>query len=202
MFTLPTIRASFLGNDTIEGEPGGPDTEVLPYMCVLPMGFNWAVHLCQSAVSHQVKVACSLPAICDRQPGLVLASQEAAVSATYVDKFAVISGSQETAVFHLDKIQRQLNHIGFPVHEITAASQSQDVMGLRFNRGRAIKRAMAAGDKDQPEARASALGKASANISMSSGAPAVMRMQRSSGATDGMRKNTPSPTISASTRRA
>ena len=48
LFTLPPIKAKFLGVSQVSGVPVGPEVLVTPALEVLPMGWSWALWLAQS----------------------------------------------------------------------------------------------------------------------------------------------------------
>ena len=52
MFTLPFISASDLDSSIVDCLPYDSNTLLAPCLTVLPMGWNWALHLCQSFSSN------------------------------------------------------------------------------------------------------------------------------------------------------
>ena len=54
VLALPAVRARHLGLSWLDGLSVGGDTMIQPYLRVLPMGWNWALHFCQSAVTKGV----------------------------------------------------------------------------------------------------------------------------------------------------
>ena len=73
MFSMPTIRARYLGVTELEGVPISPDETLMPCMCVLPMGWSWSLHYCQLVVKNVVEQALGPSRIIeDRRGGIVL----------------------------------------------------------------------------------------------------------------------------------
>eukprot|EP00959_Pyramimonas_sp_CCMP1952_P016365 346998-Pyramimonas_sp.AAC.1 len=46
-FRLPPVRAGALGRPEVGGERPSAATLLTPVLSVLPMGWSWALHLCQ-----------------------------------------------------------------------------------------------------------------------------------------------------------
>ena len=126
MFTLPAAQAGTLGILTIDGISVEPSTQILPYLTVLPMGWSWALHLCQTVLMHGIRSA-GFPEYCiigdKRLPVHVQGSTGVGV-AGYVDNFGVFGSSKQ----HVDQGLRRMT-----VHEEEEASLTGDFVGLHFN---------------------------------------------------------------------
>ena len=46
-FTLPPIKAKYLGVSSVNGVAVGPEDYITPVLEVLPMGWSWALWICQ-----------------------------------------------------------------------------------------------------------------------------------------------------------
>ena len=54
MFTLDGVRADEVFLDSLCGEAIPADTLLTPYLCVLPMGFSWALHFCHLSLENVI----------------------------------------------------------------------------------------------------------------------------------------------------
>ena len=54
MFTLDGVLAEEVSIDSLCGKAILADTLLIPYLCVLPMGFSWALHFCQLSLENAV----------------------------------------------------------------------------------------------------------------------------------------------------
>ena len=135
MFTLPSIEAKFLGFDTLHGEPLPPGARVLPFLTVLPMGWSWALHLCQSVIMNAIQASgfsdCNI--VGDKRPSVRLHTTSHIAAAGYVDNFAVIGSSPELVNQGLQRISSILRSRGLTVHEEEAAQSEADFVGLHFS---------------------------------------------------------------------
>jgi hypothetical protein len=111
-FTLEVCPARFCGACYDDGTMPGPNELVEPYLVVLPMGWNWALHFCQSVINRAVatvigddrmigdkdaSVVVSKPAPgglhmtkLDFAETKVVPHQSDIAAAVYVDNFAII----------------------------------------------------------------------------------------------------------------
>ena len=53
-FSLPTIPAGALGLDSLDGVGLPAHTQILPVVTVLPMGWAWSLHFCQSVMMRAI----------------------------------------------------------------------------------------------------------------------------------------------------
>eukprot|EP00959_Pyramimonas_sp_CCMP1952_P121519 2541093-Pyramimonas_sp.AAC.1 len=57
LFSLPVVDAGVLESLGVPGVPGGPGDAILPCLRVMPMGFNWAMRVCQACLCNVVRDA-------------------------------------------------------------------------------------------------------------------------------------------------
>ncbi len=136
MFTLPAIQASSIGVDCIDGVAIAPGTQVTPYLTVLPMGWSWALHLCQMVMDGAISQAGfnSTSIISDKGTSVNIGLGKISCGAAgYVDNFAVIGCNRSEVDSRLAAIGQHLRGLGLTVHEEEAASTQCDFVGLRFN---------------------------------------------------------------------
>ena len=135
MFALPAAKAGTLGLTSIDSVSIQSGTQVLPCLTVLPMGWSWALHLCQMVLMHGIKCA-DIPEDCiigdKRLPVHVQDSEQIAV-AGYVDNCGVFGSNKERVDQGLRKISETLRGWGLTVHEEEEASHTGDFVGLHFN---------------------------------------------------------------------
>ena len=124
MFTLPLVSASLVGINTIDGVPIAPRTQVVPYLRVLPMGWSWALHLCQQVLMHAIDVAGFSPRqiIGDKRAAVQLSARRDTAVAGYVDNFGVFGSDKETVDQGLAGIITVLRGWGLTVHEVGRSS--------------------------------------------------------------------------------
>ena len=135
LFTLPTAQAGTLGISTINGCSIPPGTQVLPYLTVLPMGWSWALHLCQMVLMHGIHCA-GIPDHCiigDKRLPVHVDGPTSIAVAGYVDNFGVFGCSKEHVDSGLRKISKTLRDWGLTVHEEEEASLKADFIGMHFN---------------------------------------------------------------------
>ncbi|CAK0849230.1 unnamed protein product [Prorocentrum cordatum] len=100
-FCLPSLATRMLPARLREAL--GPELSARPRIAfrvrVVPMGWNWAVHFVQSAhLNVLASVSPSNQWLVDKQPGACLSDSPAAAKVLYIDNFAAISTSRETAL--------------------------------------------------------------------------------------------------------
>ncbi|CAK0888496.1 unnamed protein product, partial [Prorocentrum cordatum] len=100
-FCLPSLATRMLPARLREAL--GPELSARPRIAfrvrVVPMGWNWAVHFVQSAhLNVLASVSPSNQWLVDKQPGARLSDSSAAAKVLYIDNFAAISTSRETAL--------------------------------------------------------------------------------------------------------
>eukprot|EP00435_Cladocopium_sp_Y103_P050327 s239_g15.t1 len=135
LFTLPPIKARELGIGSINGQQLRPDDGLTPSLCVLPMGWSWALHLCQCVMSHAILSAGIDPqhVISDKGAAVQLQSLSDIACGGYVDNFIVLGCDQESVNAGLVSISEQLRGWGLTVHEEEKPSTNITFVGLTFD---------------------------------------------------------------------
>lgn len=135
MFTLPAVRADRIGIDEVDGNTLRPGTMVCPYLIVLPMGWSWALHLCQSVMMHAISQSgfCSQQIISDKRAPVRISNSDDMACGGYVDNFVVIGTDPEAVNAGLARISERLRSLGLTVHEEEPASLHATFVGLDFN---------------------------------------------------------------------
>ena len=139
--TLPSISAAVLGLDTIGGVKLPAGARIVPALTVLPMGWNWALSLCQAAMINAIKVS-GVPCaniIADGKDAVRLTSPDDVAAAGYVDNFCVIGGHKPTVDSAAAAIRKQLRKWGLVVHEISLADLEGEFTGLDFCNGHILR---------------------------------------------------------------
>ena len=100
------------------------------------MGWNWALHLCQSFTSNVVKTACpDASYFSDYSGNRHLASKSDTLTTCYVDSFCVLGQDPKIVNNQLTKIHKHFTDLGCIVHQQCTASLSGEFVGLNFSRG-------------------------------------------------------------------
>lgn len=135
MFTLPAIEAEKLGLTSIDGCAVRPGQRVTPYLTVLPMGWAWALHLCQSVLMQAIEDAGfgGSQVISDKGHPVQLHSHCDVACGGYVDNFIVIGCDRFLVDAGLRRIGDQLRGRGLTVHEEECATSKIDFVGLSFD---------------------------------------------------------------------
>ena len=136
-FSLPFVRASDVGISHIHNLPIQKDSILVPCLTVLPMGWSWSLHYCQSFVANIVKDCVSADRFfVDKKPALSLDSQSDLIGTAYVDNYCVIGHDPQRVDHMLAKINKRITGLGLGVHEQSQASTQGQFVGLEFDRGR------------------------------------------------------------------
>eukprot|EP00435_Cladocopium_sp_Y103_P024584 s857_g6.t1 len=135
MFTLPAIEARAIGIDTINGHYLRPGTMICPYLTVLPMGWSWALHLCQCVMLHAIKQSGidDEQIISDKGAPVCVKQFDDIACGGYVDNFVVIGNNPTAVDAGLGRISERLRSLGLTVHEEEPASLRMSFVGLDFN---------------------------------------------------------------------
>ena len=99
-FSPKPVRAASVGVTELNGVPLSGHELLLPCLRVLPMGWNWAMHLCQCVTEEATRRA-GVPLerlIADRVPSRPLVAGEAPLVAGYVDKYASFGAEAATVL--------------------------------------------------------------------------------------------------------
>ena len=134
MFSLPAIEAGRLGLHHSD-HALRPETVVVPYLTVLPMGWAWALHLCQGVLMNAIHSAGFIDEqiISDKSNPVHLHSNSDIAVAGYVDNFAVIGCDRTVVNAGLAAISERLRGLGLTVHEEVEATTNADFVGLNFD---------------------------------------------------------------------
>ena len=160
-FTLPPCRARFCGGVLDDGTVPGPQEMLIPYLVVLPMGWSWALHYCQSVISKHTESIVGIDRIvADKEPSVSLTREAVSPNlataekitlsdpgsglvgasdlcgATYVDNVAVLGLDPSRVNAALDAIANSLSDMGLVVHEVEKAKVNGTFVGLEFVDGR------------------------------------------------------------------
>ena len=89
-FSLPVVDSTLVRVFYLDGSVVPPGTPLLPCLTVLPMGWSWAMHLCQGVLRHSIfQAGLSREFLVeDGQAGVHLETSEQVGCAAYVDKFS------------------------------------------------------------------------------------------------------------------
>ena len=116
---------------------------VVPYLKVLPMGWSWALHLCQQVLTHAIATAGfeESQIIGDKRAGVRLSKPSMTAVAGYVDNLGATGSSKHQAMKAgrryvgggLRRLVAVLSGWGLTVHEVEEAQLSGDFVGLHFD---------------------------------------------------------------------
>ena len=140
-FRLPGLAARHLGLHSGGGVAVGPDDMITPCLAVLPMGWNWALHICQAVLRSAIAEAGFRPEqlVEDGRPGVLLEQETDTAVAGYVDNLAVFSRSSPAARQGRDAIASVLTRHGLVVHELDEPStDGPRFVGLELRQGRTL----------------------------------------------------------------
>ena len=118
--------------------PAGAGQPITTCLRVLPMGFSWALHLCQGVLRRGLSLGGFPPSslIEDGQPGRQVRHGEPPVAAGYVDNFFVLGTEASSTDSHCDCVRFQLEKLGLVVHDREPASHDAEFLGLSLSEGR------------------------------------------------------------------
>ena len=119
-FRLPVLTAAALGLTQLDGQPLRGDELIFPCLQVLPMGWSWALHLCQGFLRAAIRDA-GVPDECvlaDGRPAPRLGDHQPVAAAGYVDNYAVVGTSAAVTDKYCDRISEELRRRGVTVHEL------------------------------------------------------------------------------------
>ena len=134
-FTLPVIKAGTLREYVSGLEHYTPDTQLLPYLTILPMGWSWALHFCQSVLMHAIRSSGieERQIIGDKRGNVCLVDDNDIAVAGYVDNFGIIGTNAAIINQGLGRISERLRALGLTVHEEEEAQHTGQFVGLHFN---------------------------------------------------------------------
>ncbi|CAK0811879.1 unnamed protein product, partial [Prorocentrum cordatum] len=135
LFSLPPMNNRFVGPKSVNGVRLGINDCVQPLVTVVPMGWSWALHLCQSALTRALSDVgfgrddMILDGGCPRP----LVAEKDAVCAGCVDNFCVVSKCAETATSLAHAVADLLTARGLPVLEFSPAVSKGVFTGLEID---------------------------------------------------------------------
>ena len=135
MFVLPPVETKYLSLTDEQQATFG--ARCSPQLCVLPMGWSWALHFCQRVVEAAMRLAgCSVAdAVTDRGPSQILLESDAssAKHAEYVDNFSAVSLDPEAARSAVARTKAVLESHGIGCHELEGPDRIATSTGLEFD---------------------------------------------------------------------
>ncbi|CAK0905955.1 unnamed protein product [Prorocentrum cordatum] len=134
-FILPSVDAKWISEAAPGLAPGLPaGIRISPRMEVLPMGFNWALFLCQEMVRNAAEDAGFADGrmFLDRHSAPDIATQP--VAAACVDGAAVVGTDLEAVEAGGVAVAKQLEERGLQVKGVEGPSDSQTFTGMEFDR--------------------------------------------------------------------
>lgn len=148
-FRLPPVAARFCGVESVDGAKVAPWQRVQPFLTTLPMGWAWALHLCQSAVQRGVNdILGEHRLLKDKRTGIVVTNGPPAdesiratgthrdvAAAVYVDNIAIFACCEQKCRATMASVISHLRSIGLPIHEEAQPSSEGAFIGwsLRDN---------------------------------------------------------------------
>ena len=132
VFGLPRVRAGDVGVFSLNGSVVSANQWLSPRLAVVPMGWSWALWICQSV--HE--------SIIDRT-GLGESSRirdrrvppDASVCHTeYVDNLIVLGTDKDQVQYKYDKAVRALKDAGLQVHEEEVNDEGAEILGWELSR--------------------------------------------------------------------
>lgn len=147
-FRIPSLPAHLAGVGAALSCPGDGAALVQPYLRVLPMGWSWALHLCQRTIEYAMEFELGLHRrLRDREPGRsfdgsaddVDASRlkhANVVGAIYVDNYCVLSTEPKLDLRGWQAVSRRLQGLGLVVHEETEAGSVGEFIGMQLHNNR------------------------------------------------------------------
>ena len=128
-FGLMSVRAGDMGIDTFQGKAVGADHLLYVRMCVVPMGWSWALWWAQGIAERAAHVAGHDDGTRLRDGRRVPDLAGEGVHVQYVDNYAALSLHPEVADRVLSGIRDRLRQLGLPVHEEEVAALDSKLLG-------------------------------------------------------------------------
>ena len=136
--TLPVITAGQLGLSHVGEQAISSNVLIMPELCIIPMGWSWSLHMCQSVLNNAIEIA-GVPAhrtILDGHSACVIEDRNETVAAGYVDNFAVLGPDPVRVQRQRDDIVDVLqNKFHLSCHELSPVSLDGEFVGLAFING-------------------------------------------------------------------
>ena len=132
LFTLPGVDGRHLRGLTVGGQLAKPGVRYYPRLAVVPMGWSWALYICQKVHERLAQQAGLVDSdrLVDRRP----APSAQAMHAQYVDNLVVIGHDQEKVLGMYQRAVKVLKDSGLEVHEEEVNEQGATVLGWEFTR--------------------------------------------------------------------
>lgn len=130
LFGLRAVKACDFGVTEVGGKGVQWHETLYPQLCVVPMGFSWALYLCQTMHERIVGQvgAEDTSRLSDKKP----APSSQCMHTEYVDNFHVIgTGPEQVSQLSLKGIQA-LRSSGLVVHEEEQSTDSAQILGWEF----------------------------------------------------------------------
>ncbi|CAK0817361.1 unnamed protein product, partial [Prorocentrum cordatum] len=134
-FRLPTISNRFAGLKSVGSVNVGRRALLQPVVRVMPMGSNWALYFCQSALVRGMLDAVIQPNrhLADGAAPAPLVSKSDLVAAGYVDNFCAASQSAALATADARELAQALTSRGLPARDFTEAQTERVFTGIQFS---------------------------------------------------------------------
>ena len=124
-FRLPTISAGNLGLAHLDGLMLNASTHIMSQLAIIPMGWSWSLHLCQSVLNHAIQRAGVLSSnVVDGQCASFITNHRSTVTAGYADNFATLGSDPEAVEKQRDRnVDVLQNDFRLLCHDISPMSQ-------------------------------------------------------------------------------
>ena len=129
-FALRPVMAKDLGLLEVNGRPVRPGTLLTPRLAVVPMGWSWALYVCQQLHQRVVERSGlgSDVRLRDRHP----VSSTSCCHLQYVDNLVVLGTDREMVKGAFERAVKELTRAGLQVHEVESSSDGAQVLGWHF----------------------------------------------------------------------
>lgn len=131
-FTLPSARAADLGITSLNGKPLSKSSRVFPRLAVVPIGWSWALFLCQSiheTIASQAGLSEEMRIRDKRSP-----PQSEVCHTEYVDNLIVMGTHDGKVKGAYDVAVKALKDAGLQVHEEEVNEQGAEILGWELGR--------------------------------------------------------------------
>ncbi len=131
-FTLPSARAADLGISSLNGKRLSRSSRVFPRLAVVPMGWSWALYICQSiheTIAGQAGLSDEMRIRDKRSP-----PQGEVCHTEYVDNLIVMGTQAEKVRSAYDVAVKALKDAGLQVHEEEVNEQGAEILGWELGR--------------------------------------------------------------------
>ncbi len=126
-FGLRPIEAKYLGVSEVDGIAVKPHQLLTPRLSVVPMGWSWALYLCQKM--HERLVLQSGLSSSDRLQDRKRVDECARVHLQYVDNLVVLGSNREQVATDFHRAVDHLKSAGLQVHEVELGGEGAQVLG-------------------------------------------------------------------------